>query len=258
MNKIDWKQYVDYIFCLHYLPNNRLNEITKTLTNIGINVNDSKFFSFAYDYEHCIFKNQYEEMNNMSSDFIRLNSSWGDIVFDDNNNLGHGFYIGLITYRILKIAQYFNYDRIIIFEDDIKFIKDTDYIVKAMNFIKEQNFDMCMCQTWFIDAYHGIKSYLINAGCKDFGNDMFLKVDKPMGIYGGGFIILTNKGINKIINYFESNNLTAALDDFDGLRDKMNLSTLFALKPLCVQGMMFNWSDEEIYEYNANMNINEY
>jgi hypothetical protein len=87
---------------------------------------------------------------------------------------------------------------------------------------------------------------------------MFLKVDKPMGIYGGGFIILTNKGINKIINYFESNNLTAALDDFDGLRDKMNLSTLFALKPLCVQGMMFNWSDEEIYEYNANMNINEY
>ena len=47
-NKIEWNKYVDHIFCLQYLQNNRLKEISKTLINIGIDIYDSRYFSFVY------------------------------------------------------------------------------------------------------------------------------------------------------------------------------------------------------------------
>ena len=175
----------------------------------------------------------------------------------DINQHNYIFYLGFNTYRALKIAQYFNYDRIIIFEDDIAFLKDINYIINAMNFVKTQDFDICMCQTTFMEAYHGIKSYLLDY-VEDLGNDMFIKFNRPIGTYGGGFIILTNKGINKIVNYFEDNNLMVALDVLDTLIDKMKLEVLYALKPLCVQNIHFDISKEELYERNANINIEEY
>ena len=256
---INWNEYTDYIFCLQYLQNNRLNKISKTLTDIGININDSKFFSFIYDFEHCIFKEQYQKMKEESFNFFNENVFFkGSHLFLDKHN--YIFYLGLNTYRTLKIAQYFNYERIILFEDDIIFLKDTNYIKNALDFVKLQDFDICMCQTSFIQAWHGIKSYLIeHGGCKDFGNDMFLSTQNPLGLYGGGFIILTNKGINKIVDYYENHNLMVCLDALDALRDKMQLSTLFALKPLCIQQNMINeWSEKQRKEENINMIIDEY
>ena len=254
-NKIEWNKYVDHIFCLQYLSNNRLNEISNTLKSINVNIDDPKFFSFVYDYEHCIFNNHYQNMKEDSFDFFNKNVYYSSAhLYNDKHN--HIFYLGLNTYRALKIAQYFKYDRIIIFEDDIKFLKDIDYIIKAMNFVKEQDFDICMCQTAFNNAWHGIKDYLIESGCKDLGNNMFLKTKEPLGLFGGGFIILTNKGINKIINYYENNNLMVCIDVLDELRHLTNLETLFALKPLCVQDSYFD--DPNIKEVNDNINIEEY
>ena len=37
-NKIEWNKYVDHIFCLQYLSNNRLNEISNTLKSINVNI----------------------------------------------------------------------------------------------------------------------------------------------------------------------------------------------------------------------------
>lgn len=257
-NKIEWNKYVDHIFCLQYLQNNRLKEISKTLINIGIDIYDSRYFSFVYDFEHCIFKDQYQKMKEESFNFFNKNVYFkGSYLNIDKHN--YIFYLGLNTYRALKIAQYFNYERIIIFEDDIIFLKDINYIIKAMDFIKTQDFDICMCQTTFMDAYHGIKSYLADDGCEDLGNDMFLRIRDPLGLYGGGFIILTKKGINEIINYYEQNNLMVCLDALDTLRDKIkNLDTIFALKPLCIQQNMIEWPKQQLNNENINININEY
>ena len=243
MNKIDWHKYADYIFCLHYLENNRLNEISKTLTNININIFDTSFFSFSYDIEHCIFKEQYQNMKETSFYFFNKHAQFDG---SDLKNTVHNyiFYLGYNTYKTLKITQYFNYDRIIIFEDDIIFLKDTDYIIKAMDFIKEQDFDICMCQTTFVDAWHGIKSYLVNY--------------KPNGLFGGGFIILTNSGINKIVKYFEDNNLMVCIDALDTLRNVLNLNTLFALKPLCIQNDMINWTEARRNDENINIKLEDY
>ena len=255
MNKIDWHKYADYIFCLHYLENNRLNEISKTLTDVGVDIYDSSFFSFSYDIGHCIFKEQYQNMKETSFDFYNDNVYFKPAhLYEDYHN--YIFYLGLNTYYTLKITQHFNYDRIIIFEDDIHFLKDTDYIIKAMDFIKEQDFDICMCQTAFKDAFHGVKSDLVAYGSIDLGNDMFLRTNKPNGLFGGGFIILTNSGINKIVKYFEDNNLMVCIDVLDQLRHLLKLETIYALKPLCIQNDYFN--ADNIKWINDNINLEEY
>ena len=255
---IDWKQYTDYIFCLHYLNNDRLNEITKTLTDINIDVNDSSFFSFIYDIDHCIFKDQMQSMKEEAFNLFNEKAKYYKLPIN-NPKFDYVFYIALNIYKTLKIAQYFKYDRIIIFEDDIKFLKDTNYIINAMNFVKEQDFDICICQTTFVCAFHGIKSYLLENDCEDLGNDMFLRTKEPLGLFGAGFTIFTNKGINKLLNYIESTNLLVAIDTYDGIRDIVDLDTLFALKPLCIQKCIITeWDDERRKEENINMNIEEY
>ena len=170
------------------------------------------------------------------------------------------YYVALTTYRILKIAQYFNYDRIIIFEDDIRFLKDIDYIIKNLELINTLDFDMCMLQTTFCDCWHGIKNDILDGdpGVKEAGENILRTIDN-LGVYGGGFIILTNHGINKIIKYCEDNNVVLNLDIFDSIRHLVKLDTIFALKPLCIQqNMIEEWSNERYMNENINMIIDEY
>ena len=76
---------------------------------------------------------------------------------------------------------------------------------------------------------------------------------------GGGFIILTNHGINKIIKYCEHNNVIFCLDTYDSIRHLVKLDTIFALKPLCIQqNMIDEWPNERCMDENANMIIDEY
>ena len=79
-NIIDWKKYVNHIFCITYLQNNRLDSIKKVFSNIGIDTNDNSFFSFVYDYEHCIFSEQYNEMKKLSFDFLIIIQCGEEIV----------------------------------------------------------------------------------------------------------------------------------------------------------------------------------
>lgn len=257
-SKIDWKKYADYIFCLNYLPNNRKESISQKLTNLGIDINDNEFFSFSYDIDHNIFKDHYNDMMEKSFNIFNQNAYYTKSYLDKDKH-DYIFYLGSNIYHTLKIAQHLNYKRIILFEDDLLFLKDHNYIIKAMDFIKTQDFDICMCQTNFMDAWAGIKSeILINDSGEDLGNDMFMKVNVPLGLYGGGFIILTKSGIDKIVKYFEENNMIVCLDVLDALRDKMNLETIFALKPLCIQEHMLEWPLERQHSQNINMNVNEY
>ena len=257
---IDWKKYADYIFCIHYLPNNRLEKISKTLTDIGIDINDNKFFSFMYDIEHKMFLNEYNAMRNRSWDIIEKECQWPHDYNQINDN--HLFNLALMNYNILKIAQHFKYERIIIFEDDIIFLKDHNYIIKALDFVNTQDFDICSCETSFQDCFHGISDYLINInGCEYLGNDMFLKTSNNLGVYNASFLILTNKGINKIIDFFETNNVLICLDALEGLRHKLNLEFMFALKPLCIQEYMLDTvNHDNINKKDSNINriLDEY
>ena len=258
-NIIDWKKYVNHIFCITYLQNNRLDSIKKVFSNIGIDTNDNSFFSFVYDYEHCIFSEQYNEMKKLSFDFFNRHT------FFKGNRLNYNeheylYYVALKVYGVLKIAQYFKYDRIIIFEDDIRFLKDIDYIKNNLDLINTLDFDMGMLQTTFLDCWHGIKKFILdnNHDVKE-ASENILRTTGPLGVYGASFIILTSHGINKIIKYFEHNNVVLTLDIFDSIRHLIKLDTIFALKPLCIQqNMIEEWSNKRCMDENANMIIDEY
>ena len=258
-NIIDWKKYANHIFCISYLQNNRLDSIKKVFSNIGIDTNDNSLFSFIYDYEHCIFSEHHNEMKKLSFDFFNNHIMWeGNCLNYDKHE--YLYYLALTTYRVLKIAQYFKYDRIIIFEDDIRFLKDIDYIKNNLELINTLDFDVCMLQTTFLECWHGIKNDILDGdpGVKEAGENILRTIDN-LGVYGGGFIILTNHGINKIIKYCEDNNVVLNLDIFDSIRHLVKLDTIFALKPLCIQqNMIEEWSNERCMNENANMIIDEY
>lgn len=256
--KIEWNNYVDHIFCITYLPSGRLHKFKNVLTDINVNIKDNNFFTFMYDYDHFLFKSYYDEIVKKSLNFYNNN-----VYYSGNRlnfeNFEYTFYVAYNSYRALKIAQYFNYDRIIIFEDDLIFLKDINYIINALNFVNEQNdFDLCLCQTTFCHCFHGIRKYLQNVA-DDLGNDFFMKTSEPTGVFGGGFIILTKNGIDKIIKFYEENDILVCLDSLENFKNtKIKLTTLFALKPLCIQECMLNWTNEQIEYYNKNMIIDEY
>ena len=117
-----------------------------------------------------------------------------------------------------------------------------------------------LLQTTFLECWHGIKNEILdNDNCvKEVGENILRTIDN-LGVYGGGFIILTNHGINKIIKYCEHNNVVLNLDIFDSIRHLVKLDTLFALKPLCIQqNMIDEWSNKRCMDENANMIIDEY
>ena len=117
MNKIDFSKYVDHIFCVHYLPNNRLENISKQFDYIGIDIHNNNLFSFEYGIENQLFADQIKDYCNKYNKLFKGAFNYQRYMFE----------VGLNIYHILKIAQYKKYKRIIIFEDDIKFLKDLDY-----------------------------------------------------------------------------------------------------------------------------------
>ena len=126
-------------------------------------------------------------MKKLSFDFFNNHTMWGGnrLNYDKHEYL---YYLALATYRTLKIAQYFEYDRIIIFEDDIRFLKDIDYIKNNLELINTLDFDMCMLQTTFLECWHGIKKFILNNdhGVKEASENILRTVDN-LGVYGGRF-----------------------------------------------------------------------
>ena len=252
---IDWKKYADYIFCINYLPDNRLKDISKTLIDIGIDINDSTYFSFMYDIEHKMFLDEYYVMWQKSYSFL---NNVGHFMPIDTNNYRF-FYLAIITYKILKIAQYFKYERIIIFEDDLIFLKDLEYIKNTLDFVNTQNFDMCSLQTTFLDCWHGLYEYISKLDyVTNLNNYTLFKTNSNLGVYSGGFLILTKNGINNIIDFFETNNIIIWLDALEGRRHMFNCKYMFILKPLCIQKWMLEIPIDNLMEFNANINLDEY
>lgn len=90
---IDWKKYFDYIYCIHYKPHiERFEELNNELKHVGIL--DSGIFEYLYTEED---NNEYR---------IKANK----VTINHHKCLNHAYING--------------YNRILILENDIKFLKD--------------------------------------------------------------------------------------------------------------------------------------
>lgn len=108
----DWSLF-DKIYCIHYLPYaDRLNNIKQQLKDVGII--DLPQFEFYYTTE-----NRYNR--------LLLNNP----TFNNNEIYDYNINLTFDSYRLLQICSMYN--RVLIIEDDAKFIKDIRYIKSCID-----------------------------------------------------------------------------------------------------------------------------
>lgn len=102
-----WRRYFDRIYCVHYLPaKNKLPRLLKELERVGIM--DSGLLEWRYTVP-C----PYDELL-----FQRYKSAQCDKVAYVNLALGES--------KMLYEALHFGYERILVLEDDVAFLKDME------------------------------------------------------------------------------------------------------------------------------------
>ena len=109
---IEWNKYFDHIYCVHFLPyKDRLAKIKSELKRVGIL--DSGIFSWQYTWD---------------TPFYNVLSRTGI-----NKALSVGYMkCGLSQYYCHKEAYDLGYNRILVLEDDISFLKDLDKIKEIL------------------------------------------------------------------------------------------------------------------------------
>lgn len=112
---MNWKRFFDKIYCVHYLPHkDRLPRLEKELARVGIL--ESGILEWRYTvpdvYDDIIWK-----------------------VAEKNKWCSRKSYVNLAmeNHRILKQAQLLGLKRILVIEDDISFLKDTEEIEKILS-----------------------------------------------------------------------------------------------------------------------------
>ena len=109
---INWKKYVDHIYCIHYTPySDRKERLEKELKRVGIL--DSDIFSWEYSYDMPKFA------SNASQDLA---------------------YNHLLCYYN---ALYMGYEKVLILEDDIVFLKDINMIQTLLDNLPNE-YDLCL------------------------------------------------------------------------------------------------------------------
>ena len=255
---IDFHKYTDQIYCINYLNNGNTPELKRRLNSVGIDTSDGNFCYFFNDTEHVILKFEEQSLINRSSTYLLNTLYTKDYLLTEGSN--YSFVIGYNTYRVLKMAQYMGYERIMIFEDDIVFHKDHEFIKSNLDIINSTNFDYCSLQTSFWNAWYGDKQCLLQNKCSEVSNNI-LRINPytSIGLYGGAWLIFTKQGINKLIKLFEDNDITTCIDVLAEKNCHLNFDIIFALESLALQNKNFeNQYRADMSWLNKNNDLNKY
>ena len=125
---ITWNKYFDKIYCLHYIPFKERKELMDfQLKRIGIL--DSGIFSYYLTYNNALDK-KFERFFRYSSEKIKNNIFINTSIF-----FGH--------YNVIREAYAHDYNRILIIEDDVRFLRDLNKIEQVLN-NRPQNADIIL------------------------------------------------------------------------------------------------------------------
>ena len=162
----------DKIVCIHYLPyKERLEPIKKELARVGI------LSLPQFEWYFTVSNNAYEE-----ADFIGKNE-----VTTSNVK----YTIDSINF-LSKYAE-LGYQKVLIIEDDCKFISNISEIAKYINNIPK-DFDIVSFEYFLVNDDQHIKSYQF----KKTDNEEYLKVESGW-IYDTSFIAFSHKALEYLI-----------------------------------------------------------
>jgi len=247
---IDWKKYVDQIYCVTVADHNNENlrrELKRVdILDSGIYYETEAIKSFIFD---ILFNNFINHTPYASRNY----------TFD---NL-------ISNYYYMKHAQSHNYKRILIIEDDVVFLKNKEYIIDildAYNKINESNkiftgnlmhfdkFNFDEGLTYRNIYYYYDKRFSLNIN----------KVSNDISILGGAaFNIYDKDAYNNIINLIDNHNYFM-IDTYRYLlKNISNLNIYYNDTNICIQHndmyKSINWFylyNLDIYEdYLLNINI---
>lgn len=195
---LNWKKYVDHIYILtctkrkDYIYNHFLNELRR----IHIDINDIDFVTIFTNISTPIYDSIY---NNYFERYTEVTSTRGYAL---ECALGH--------YYLMKLAEYNNYERILILEDDNCFLKDNILIENILDKINDEfnsnNLDVCLL-----------------GQCKysDNENDYINYINLYDTLVVGAVCNMYNKkAYTSVINLIENEKISFAFDEYNYIWDK--------------------------------------
>lgn len=156
---INWAKYFDRIYCLHFIQySNRKQLMQFQLNRVGIL--NSGIFQWKYTFKNELNQKLYRT-------FIKKRHKENEKTLNVSILFGH--------YNCIKDALFNNYNRILIIEDDIRFLKDLNKIQQIIknrpqdaNIILYDKFIVSkdyLNQLTPINNYYSIFNHCCSAGC---------------------------------------------------------------------------------------------
>ena len=137
---INWAKYFDKIYCINYIPYIKRKKLMESeLKRIGIL--DSGIFEWQYTYENKLNKNfeaYIKEKNHKYDDIINISLM-----------LGH--------YYAIRDAYTKGYKKILMLEDDARFLRDLDKIELILN-NRPENANVILYDK-FVRSYNSAKQF---------------------------------------------------------------------------------------------------
>lgn len=249
---IDWKKYVDHIYILTNTckDTNKLNIFFNELNNVNIDINDISFVTVFTNINSPIYDAiYYNYFEGGASDAAEKYQSGDKVLYC---LLGH--------YYLCKLAESKKYERIMILEDDVSFLKDHTLIEQILNKLYADDFDIAI-ELSSDENYNNIKNNIISIHHTDHPNEM---------LAGSLANIYSKRGYEEIIYLIEGEKINFAIDEYHLYYD--GLKIVYPSIPFCVSNeseIMYSYvkeyynsllslTDKKILEYYKFLSSNFY
>lgn len=191
--KIDLSKYFDKVYILTYVGchKDKLPNIKKQFEDLFVNEFDSNFINVKYSFNSSLFRDLYTY-------YLAKNTN---LEYLDDHSLN----ITIWHYLIVKEAYELGYKHILIIEDDINFLKNTNYIANVLNSLPE-NYDICQLHKGFV--YMNSIDLKVNKH-----NDYYLNYNNQIDSNFYDYII----PVSSACNCFSNNGMKKFLDIFENL-----------------------------------------
>lgn len=142
--KINWTKYFDHIFCIHYVNKDNINKHNYIVDELKrVDIYNSGIFDFIYQVDSQISNSMYEKC---------------ETSYDYNNVYNYkslsGKCLTINHYIAINLGYTLGYNKILILEDDVSFLKDKNEIINVLEKYKDDNVESI--------KYEGSTKYLLN------------------------------------------------------------------------------------------------
>lgn len=181
--KIDWKKYVDKIYCIRYIGESEYRKQKYEEEIKRVDIYDSELYYEFVNINSPIYKDIYETL---FSEFAknRLYNYVIDCAF------GH--------YYCMKHAEHFGYERILILESDCVFLRDKNQIIEILEKSKEimDNDQYSLCVLNGCDAVYPPYTFILPT-------EFYMQFNNEYSLYCAGFNIYSKNAYKLFTEKFE-------------------------------------------------------